>query len=228
MRFSYVLIIALISAMMCYSCSTKGGKHIDEGEIHYNIDYIGNFGGMPKDILPKTLIVSFKKDMILYEMSTPFGNSGIMNLANPEQNIYDTYLRMFTLRLLYEAKPGETFPGFETMDSMIIKKTDKTSVICGYDCKNAKIIFPSKGDKTLDIWYTDEINVRNPNTATPYRSIDGVLMSFYFMIGDAELHFDAETVYQKDIPDSMFERREKYMKVTRDNINKFIKKMVNM
>jgi len=214
--------------MICYSCSTRGGKHIDEGEIHYNIDYSGNFGNMPMDILPKTLIVSFKENKILYEMSTPFGNSGIMNLANPDENIYDTYLRLFTLRLLYESKPDETFPGFEAMDNMVITKTPKTLVICGYNCKNAQITFPSKGDKIYNIWYTDEINVKNPNTSTPYKDIDGVLMSFYFMIGDAELHFDAETVYNKDIPDSMFERREKYMKVTRENINKFIKKMVNM
>ena len=112
MRFSYVLIIALIVAMTSYSCKSKGGKHINEGEIHYNIDYIGNIGGMPRDILPKTLIVSFNKDKILYEMSTPFGNSGIMNLANPDKNIYDTYLSLFTIRLLYEARQGETFPGF--------------------------------------------------------------------------------------------------------------------
>lgn len=228
MRVNHVLIIALIAALICYSCKSRGGRHINEGEIHYNIDYIGNFGTMPKDILPKTLVVSFKKDKILYEMSTPFGNSGIMNLSNPDEDIYDTYLSLFTIKLLYEARPGEIFPGFETMDSMIITKTSKTSVICGYDCKNAAITFPSNSKKVYDIWYTDEINLKNPNTATPYRSIDGVLMSFYFMIGDAVLHFDAETVYRKDIPDSMFQRRQKYMKVSRENINKFIKKMVNI
>ncbi len=228
MRFNYVLIIALIVAMTFYSCNTKGGKNINQGEIHYNIDYIGNFGNVPVDILPKALIVSFKHDKILYEMSSPFGNSGIMNLANPEKNIYDTYVSLFTLRLLYEAKPGEVFPGFETMDSIVINRTSKTSVICGYNCKNAEIKFPQKSNKIYEIWYTDEIDIKNPNAGTPYSSIGGVLMSFYFMMGQAEMHFDAETVYHKDIPDSMFERREKFMKVTRANINKFIKKMVNM
>ena len=35
-------------------------------------------------------------------------------------------------------------------------------------------------------------------------------MSFFFLIGHSELHFNAETVYRKDIPDQTFERREKF------------------
>jgi hypothetical protein len=227
-RFSYVLFIALIIAMACYSCSDRGGKNIDQGEIHYNIDYIGSVGGMPRDILPKALIVSFKKDKILFEMSTPIGNSGVINLANPDKGIYDTYLSLFTLRLLYEAQPGEIFPGFESMDSMILTKTTKTTVICGYNCKNAEVTFPSIKGRVFDIWYTDEIDIKNPNEATPFNSIDGVLLNFFFLMGKTELHFDAETVYRKDIPDALFERRDKFMRVSKENISKFIRKMINM
>ncbi len=228
MRFSNVLFIALLIAMTCYSCKGRGGKHIDQGEIHYNIDYIGNVGGMPKDVLPKSLIVSFKQDKMLFEMSTPIGNSGIINLANPDKGLYDTYLSLFTLRLLYESKPGEIFPGFESMDSMVIKKTSKTTIICGYNCKNAEITFPSTGGRVFNIWYTDEIDIKNPNAATPFNHIDGVLMRFFFLVGKTELRFDAETVYSKDIPDVFFERRDKYMKVSKENITKFIRKMVSM
>ena len=53
--------------------------------------------------------------------------------------------------------------------------------------------------------------LKNPNTATPFSQIDGVLMSFFFFLGPAELHFDAETVYKKEIPDETFERREKFI-----------------
>ncbi len=223
-----MLFIALISAITCYSCKEGGGKNINQGEIHYNINYIGSVGGMPKDILPKSLIVSFKRDKILFEMSTPIGNSGIINLANPDKGIYDTYLSLFTLKLLYEAKPGEIFPGFESMDSMILTKTSKTAVICGYNCKNAEVKFPSTNGRVFNIWYTNEIAIKNPNEATPFNSIDGVLMSFFFLMGKTELYFDAETVYKKDIPDALFERRNKFMKVSKENISKFIRKMINM
>ena len=36
-------------------------------------------------------------------------------------------------------------------------------------------------------------------------------MSFFFFLGSAELHFDAETVYKKEIPDETFERKDKFV-----------------
>ena len=228
MRFSYVLFIAVIFAITGSSCKEKGGRYINQGEIHYNIDYKGNFGVMPKEVLPKNLIVSFKNNKILFEMISSFGNSGILNLANPEKGIVDTYFSLFTLKYFYAVQPGEQYPGFEAMQGIVIRNTNKTSVICGFNCKNAEVTFPSDRNRVYQVWYTNEINIKNPNIATPFSQIDGVLMSFFFFLGTAELHFDAETVYKKEIPDETFERRERYMRVSRGEINKFINTMISL
>jgi hypothetical protein len=227
-RFSYVLFIAVVFAMTGYSCRQKGGKYIDQGEIHYNIDYIGSVGAVPKEVLPKNLIVSFKNDKILFEMVSSFGNSGILNLSNPEKGIFDTYFSLFTIKYFYAAEPGESFPGFEAMEGMMIKKTSKTSIICGFNCKNAEVTFPSDREKIYEIWYTNEIDVKNSNAATPFSQIDGVLMSFFFFLGPTEVHFDAETIYKKELPDETFERRDKFIRVSREDINKFIKQMISL
>jgi hypothetical protein len=227
-RFSFVLVIAAILAMTGFSCKERGGKYISQGEIHYNIDYIGNFGPMPKEVLPKNLVVSFKDDKILFEMLSSFGNSGILNLTNPDKGIVDTYFSLFTLKYYYPVKPGELFPGFEEMSGMVMKKTSRTSVICGYNCKNIEVTLPTVKDKVFQVWYTNEINVKKPNTATPFNQIDGVLMSFFFILGPAELHFDAETVYKKQIPDEEFDRREKFVKVSRAELDSYINKMITL
>ena len=174
----------------------------------------------------KILIVSFKDDKILFEMLSPIGNSGILNLSNPKKDIYDTYFSLFTLKYYYAAKKGEMYPGFEAMAGMEVHKTEKTAVICGFNCKNAEVTFPSDRAKIYDVWYTNEINVKNPNACSPFYEIDGVLMSFFFLIGHYELRFNAETVYKKDIPDEIFERREKFVRVSREDIIKFIDKML--
>lgn len=220
--------MAAMIAMVCSSCKEKGGKFIDQGEIHFTIDYKGNVGPLPIEIMPKNLIVSFKENKILFEITSPIGNSGIFNLANPETGIYDTYFSMFAMNYFYAAEPGEQYPGFEGMKGIEIKETLKTSVICGYNCKNAEVTFPADRNKIYNIWYTREINVKNPNASTPFSQIDGMLMSFFFFIGQTELHFNAETVYKKEIPDITFERREKYKKVSREQINKLIGKMISL
>jgi hypothetical protein len=225
-RFSYVLFIAVIFAMTVSSCKERGGKYIDQGEIHYKIDYVGNFG-VPKEALPQNLIVSFKSDKILFEM-IGFGKSGILNLSNPEKGIFDTYFSFFTRKYYYAAESGELFPGFDSMEGIIVKKTSKTEVICGFNCKNAEVTFPADKNRIFNIWYTNEINVKNPNAATPFNMIDGVLMGFFFIMGPSELHFEAETVYKKDIPDETFERRKDFNRVTKENINKFINQMLSI
>ena len=225
MRFISVFFIATILAIAGSSCKQRGEKHIDQGEIHYTIEYRGDMGAVPREYMPRNLVVSFKDNKILFDISAPFGSIGIYNLSNPEKDIYDTYISLLTLKLFYASKPGEINPGFDSMTEMKINKTSRETVICGFNCKNAEVSFPGNNGKVYTIWYTDEIKVKNPNIATPYHDINGVLMSFFFMMGPAEMHFTAETVYKKEIPDKTFERRDKYVQVSREEINNFINKM---
>lgn len=228
MRLGSGLIFCSIIAISVSSCKNKGGKDINQGEIHYNIEYIGNVTHMPKEVMPKILVVSFKDDKILFDISAPFGNSGILNLSNPEEGIFDTYISLLTWRYFYSAKPGETHPGFNAMEGIDIRKTARTTIICGFICKNAEVRFPDNNDKIYDIWYTNEIDVKEPNIATPFSEIDGVLMDFFFLMGPAEMHFSAETVYKKEIPDKTFERRTNFDRVSKENIEKFLNKMISM
>lgn len=227
MKFRLVLFVTVVLALSLGSCREKGGKNLDEGEVHFTIDYIGYNGAVPLEALPKNVIVSFKKNKVLFEM-TGFGKSGVVNLSNPEKGIYDAYYSLFTFKYYYAAAAGEIFPGFEAMEGMLIKKTSKTSVICGFNCKSAEVTFPGKNDRVHEIWYTDEINVVNPNAFNPFHEIDGVLMSFFFYLGPSEMQFEAETVYKKEIPDETFDRREKFMRVSREDYTELMNKMKNM
>ncbi|HCU20462.1 MAG: hypothetical protein A2X04_13635 [Bacteroidetes bacterium GWF2_41_9] len=213
---------------MSYSCREKGGRDINQGEIHYAIEYSASLGGVPKEVLPQTLVVYFKKDKLLFEMVSNFGNSGILNLTNPEDGIFDTYFSLFTIKYYYAAEEGELFPGFEGMEGMELKKTSQTAQICGFNCQNAEVTFPSDRSKVMSIWYTDEIDVKNSNVSTPFKDIDGVLMDFFFYLGTTEVHFSAENVYSKEINDQTFTRRNDFKRVSREEINKFINSMTSL
>ena len=226
MKYGHVLFIAVISAMAGYSCRERGGKFIDQGEIHYSIEYIGNFG-VPKEFLPKSLVISFKHDKILYDMSG-IANSGIFNLTNPEKGIYDTYFSVPPVRFYYAGAPGELNPGFSSMDGMVLKKTSRTAVVCGYNCKNAEVSFPASGDSVYNIWYTNEIKVKDPNASTPFNGIDGVLMNFFFFIGESEMRFTAEGVFPKKMSEDTFERKAKFIRISREDITRLINKLGNI
>jgi hypothetical protein len=64
--------------------------------------------------------------------------------------------------------------------------------------------------------------------STPFNEIDGVLLSFFFFMGKSEMQFDAETIYEKEIPDKTFERRPKFKLVNKVSMDKIITDMVNL
>jgi hypothetical protein len=227
-RSGKAFLLAAICVFIISSCGKNRGRFLNEGEIHYDVQYEGQVTKMPHEIMPKNLVVSFKDDNIMYELISPLGNSGIINLSNPSKEIYDTYLSLFTIKYFYSSKPGELYPGFEAMRGIEIKKTSKTAVKCGFTCKNAEVTFPFDRSKIYNVWYTDEIPVKNPNASTPFYQIDGVLMSFFFFIGHSEFHFEAQNIYKKEIPDKTFDRKEKFKKVSKSDINRFINKMVSL
>ena len=83
------------------------------------------------------------------------------------------------------------------------------------------------GKKSRYIWYTTEIKAENPNRMTPYREVDGVLMDFFYIIGDAELQFTADEVLVKKVADKEFERKNNYRKVSSKYLDTLILKMIS-
>ena len=228
MRLFRLSLTAALVLVISSSCRERGGKYINQGEIHFSIEYIKSAGTMSAELKPRNLVVSFKDNKILFEILSPIGNQGIINIDNPKSKIYDTYVSMLGVRYYYPGSEGETDPGFSSMDGMEITKTDKTTMICGYNCKNAEVTFPSNRDKKYSVWYTDEIKVSNSNANNPYNSIEGVLLSFYYILGNTEMKFEAETVYKKEIPDKIFERRPKFRPVSKKDMDKIITDLVNL
>jgi len=223
-----ILIAAIIALPLISSCKGRRMKDINQGEIHYSITYGGPEGSIPRELMPKTLIVSFKDDKILFDITSPIGNTGIANLANHNENLYDTYINMMGGRFFYAGVPDETAPGLKAMEGMQIQETGNSDNIMGYNCTHATVTLPSMPDSVFDIWYTDEIDIKQPNVSNPFSEIDGVLMKFFFFMGEREFIFEAEAVYSKDIPDKVFLRRERYRRVSKEVMDDYILRLVNL
>ncbi|HPC99280.1 MAG TPA: hypothetical protein PL040_09955, partial [Bacteroidales bacterium] len=98
---------ASILIFTLFSCKNSNYRNLNEGEIYYNIDYIKSQGSLSVDFKPKSLVVSFKSDKFLFEILSPVGKQGIVNVVNPEKGIYDTYVNMLGTKLYYEGSASE-------------------------------------------------------------------------------------------------------------------------
>jgi len=221
------LIPLLLTVLLLSSCKDSNRyRNMREGEIYYNIEYVSNPSSLSSDLLPKELVIAFRNDLISTRLKTPIGNSGVTTVVNPKENIYDTYLNILSFKYYFEGNYKDIQPGFNSMDGITVHNTGRKSVICGFNCRQARVDLPDN-KTTRYIWYTDEIRAENPNRMTPYKEIDGVLMDFFYIIGNAELQFTADEVLAKQIPDKEFERKKNYRKVTAKYLDTLIMKMIS-
>lgn len=212
---------------MLASCKEKVRyKNMKEGEIWYSIRYVNNPSTVSKELLPKELVILFRDDLVSTRLRAPVGNMGISTVINPPQKIFDTYLNILSFRYCFEGDGNEMQPGFQSMTGIRFQETGRKSVICGFNCHELKVELPGS-DEVRYAWYTNEIKVDNPNRMTPYREIDGVLMDFFYLIGNAEMQFTADEVLARKIPDREFEKKKNYRKVSSRYLDTIIGKMIS-
>lgn len=183
---------------------------------------------MPDELMPNSMIVKFKDNKILMEITSPIGNNGIFNIINPKENQIKTYMRVLTMKYYYQGSTDEVPPGIDPMSDMVILHTDQSSVILGLQCKHATATLPESGF-TYDIWYTNEIKLANPNNSTPFKEIDGVLISFFYRMGEMIIEFEADGIFERPVSDKAFELSDNsFRRVNRESMDDLISTMMSL
>ena len=67
----------------------------------------------------------------------------------------------------------------------------------------------------MKVYTTNEIQIKNPNSSTPYSSIDEVLLQFYTKLSVLEMYLVAESFKEETISSSIFSIPEGYTEVSR-------------
>lgn len=220
-----ISICAFIGLTGCGKSSVGGG--FDEGEIHYKIIYNNPGNTLPMELMPNTLIVKFKDHRSIMEITAPIGNSGIYNFKDLKEEKTMTYISFLNIKYYYLGKTGEIPPGIDPMEDLKFIKTGKTSTIGGLNCKHAIAELPEL-DRKFDIWFTNDINIDDPNNSTPYKDIDGVLVNFFYKMGDMIVEFEATAAYEREVQDKDFEKSDKYLRISRDDMDNIISKMMSL
>ena len=136
-----------------------------------------------------------------------------------------TYVRFLNIKYYFMGETGQSPPGIDPMDDLILEKTGQIKTINELNCIHVLARLPGL-DREFDIWYTDDISLDDPNNSTPYRDIDGVLMNFFYKMGNMIVEFEAVNVYDRPVPDKDFEQTDKYLRISREDMDGFISTMM--
>ncbi len=224
----YILLF-LLSAITLIECESNTESAVkSEGEIHYKISYIENdLEKISTDMLPKKMVTKFKGENYSFDIEGFYGLFCIQNIVKPKLSQNLTLLNIINKKFFYTGNINESAVGFDMIPEMEIQYTTETKDICGLTCKKAIVTFPEMEDQdTLEIFYTTEIPIPNPNRTTPYHDIDGVLMEFYLQLPSLKMKLTANAVYNKKIAASGFVKTADYKEVSRTYLETVLYKLM--
>ncbi len=223
------LIILFLSSCFLFGCvdDSKGPK---EGIITYDITY------------PKPAADPFDQQMMPGEMTMKFKNNKSATKLNFGMGfIQMTYLSDSENKSITELNKfmgkKRAFVSYEKDLPYLLKDVppytvefikQKDTLIATYNCKKAIVHVKSATPYDFVAYYTEDIQITEPNWCTPFKEIKGVLMEYQVEQYNIIMRFTAKTVELIEQDDADFTMPADFKLVSQkdmDDIHRMIKEM---
>ncbi len=216
-----LLIFAIGASAFFAGCGMLGGADIKEGIIEYDITYPKlDPNSMVVQGLPSKAFLRFKNNDMSNDMS------GMMGLISITYVSKQSAVKSVAQTLTLISKKYVADISTEQMNKMNSSYIDKVEPgknvkeIAGFKCKEAVVSL--KSGETINVYYTNDIGISNPNWSNPYSKIDGVLMDFQMERYGLAMHLKAKQVLDQKIDDSVFNITEDFEKIPFDKLEQYI------
>ena len=213
--FSLAVFIYLFFWISCKPPVDEG--FISEGVITYGVEVINTESPMAS-MAPSKMKIKFKNNKSAAEMSAGMGMLTTSFISNPETTTFTQLIRLMDKKYAFVQKSDEIKKENELFNLEIIP-TKETKIIAGYKCKKVRIHYKGGEPTDYDVYYTNDLNIKNPNFANPYFMIDGVLMEYQIKKFGLELKFTATSVAKEEVDNATFELPDNYKNVTKGEMD---------
>jgi hypothetical protein len=227
---SIVIVCLALIGLFVVSCEKKGdyfGTSLTEGRI----DYAVTFPHLDPDnvmmsILPDQMTISFKGDRYNSEFNTYGGVFKNKISIDTKGRSYTQMLKIFKKRLSCKYDQIDLEEMMQDFPPFTIIKSDRIDTIAGIPCRMAKGIFYAMDEPDINIYYSDQIAVKDPNWCSPFAELDGFLLGYDIDMFDMRLRLLAENVEAAPIEDEEFLVEEDYKKVSYKYIKVELEKLM--
>ncbi|HEX7412415.1 MAG TPA: hypothetical protein VF411_00110 [Bacteroidia bacterium] len=219
-RFFCFCIILL--AFFASSCKYANPKYIKEGVIEYDVKPVDESNPMA-GLAPGKMTVKFKDNMLVAEMST-MGVFTTTFIFNPIKKNLIQLVKVFDVKQACiddEKSIAEENKNYE----LVFEETNEKKEIAGYKCKKVVATMADDPSKIFNVWYTEELNINNPNANTPYDKLKGMLMQYRLKKFGLELEFTAKGVEKEKISNEEFELPAYYKVISKKEMDEFFKSL---
>ena len=197
------LLLACASALFLQNCSDGlFNQSLKEGIIEYKAEPVNAKESMAM-WAPDEMEVKFKDGKWIANLEAGMGAMRMDFISDKASGKFTSLVSFLGKFYSVMEHPEIDSVNYYLPDYDVEYPGDKKQ-IAGYDCEKAVLKFKDNSP-SMEVWFTKEIQIEDPNWANCYHKIDGVLMDYNLKKFGLELHFTATSVSEAQIDDSAFE-----------------------
>jgi GLPGLI family protein len=149
------------------------------------------------DLMPKKMEMTFKDNNFRTDIIAGMGLFKTSIISENDKHQLTHTVKMLNKKYASILKSHDIEMMNPDLKNIEIKETGNSKTIAGFKCKEAIVI--KDGKESFKIYYTEKISIEDPNKATPFKGIPGVLMEYEMISYDTHMHFIVNEVIQKEI-----------------------------
>ena len=224
---NHLLAILVLFSFISASCKKSADRSaILSGRIDYKITYLNpDIDKKTASLLPSRMKLLFNEKHASNNIEGFMGVYKINAFTNFHTRKCSTILKVFEKHYIFKGGRDEQMCCFDTMDGMEIEYTKDTKKIAGFNCKRCIITLPET-DETIDVYFTEEIKLKHPNSTNPYKEIEGVLMEFELKLLYLNMHFIAEKYEPLQKNNITVKTPENAKNVTREQMTQILSRLM--
>lgn len=219
-------LLILVTMFIVISCSRLEYPDSTQGIIEYDVIYLRNNSSMPTNLLPKKIILKFRGHKNITTIEGFMGMFSLSNISDFRKQINITMLKVMDNKLYYVGERNEVPFFFEYINNFELEYTDETKYFANLLCKKVIVKLIDSTHSSFDLYYTESIDIRNPNRLNPFSEIDGVLMAFNIHLKNIEMRVEASKYKQVTVENNVFEVPDNYIKISKRKIMSIMTKLL--
>lgn len=201
-NFAARTLLLCIAAFSLHNCSDGiFNQKLKEGIIEYKAEPINAKESMAM-WAPDNMEVKFKDGLWTANLEAGMGAMRMDFISDPTKQQFISLVSFLGKFYSVMDKTEIDSTNYYLPDYEVSYPGEK-KVIAGYDCEKAVLTFKDNSP-SMEVWFTKEIQIKDPNWSNCYYKIDGVLMDYNLRKFGLELHFTATTVSEAQIDPSVF------------------------
>ena len=199
--------------LVAFGCGTDDRafkSNISEGIIEYQVTYPElDSDNIMLEMLPSKMVMKFKDNNYKSKLETTAGIVEMSVMADYETQKMYNLVKIFSDRYALELDKDAAIALTNKLPQFDLVFKDDAMKIADANCQKAELDFGGNRENYV-FYYTDEIDLKNPNWCTPYNGIEGVLLDYRIENYGMNMHLRATRIVPQVIDDSEFEITDDY------------------